>query len=96
MMTRDEMITVLQADKDGKVIQCRHLYNDDEWADSLIPCWNFGNFEYRIKPEQPKPREWWLNVYAHWAVLHNSKAEADRCVTASCRLECIHVREVLP
>jgi hypothetical protein len=51
--------------------------------------------EYRVVPDPPKAREWWVNVYAHSQWLHETKALADKAAS-SARLECVHVRKILP
>lgn len=50
-MTDEEILTVVQAHKDGKQIQCRSIGCDGEWEDTYSPKWNFWANEYRIKPE---------------------------------------------
>jgi hypothetical protein len=58
-MTHDEMIEVIQAHKDGKVIQLRSMQGD--WIDvPRTPDWDFPNIIYRPKPE---PKEYWLVPY---------------------------------
>ena len=49
-MDIDSMIAVLQAAKEGKVIQC----DGGGWRDTPDPMWNFGNTKYRAKPEPVK------------------------------------------
>jgi hypothetical protein len=61
-MTHDEMIEVIQAHKDGKVIQIRMPYGGIEWMRNDAPQWNFFSVEYRAKPE---PKEYWLVPYAN-------------------------------
>jgi len=57
-MTHDQMIEVLAAHRDGKRIEFK-CYGDDMWKDCCPdPTWSFYRFEYRIKPEPKKPREW--------------------------------------
>lgn len=52
MMKHNEMINVIQAHKDGKMIQYRlQNHNTGEWQDTDNPMFNFGEFDYRIKPE---------------------------------------------
>lgn len=48
-MTHDEMIAVIQADRDGKTVEMR---NGDAWREKTPsdPFWFTGNWEYRIKP----------------------------------------------
>ncbi len=93
MMTHNEMIEVIQAHRDGKKIQAKSILID--WHDTVLnqPSWNFDVYDYRIKPE---PREWWVNVYpdgdSYW---YETKEAADK-QTSKYRLECRHVREVLP
>jgi hypothetical protein len=50
MMTHDEMIAVIQAHKNGKIIQ--YLRPNGLFADTAVdPSWNFNRETYRIKPE---------------------------------------------
>lgn len=62
MMTHDEMIAVIEADKAGKPIQRRMRSCRDEWetSKSPVPYLRFDAFDYRVKPEPPKPtlRPW--------------------------------------
>lgn len=58
-MTDDEILTVVQAHKEGKQIQgkCRRLSNI--WVDVVGELtWDFVDKEYRVKPEPRK--ELWL------------------------------------
>ncbi len=50
MMTHDEMIAVIQHHKNGGKVEWSH-YNKNVWSDSLTPCWDFLEFDYRPKPE---------------------------------------------
>tara|TARA_R110000764_G_scaffold40882_1_gene91455 strand:- start:3142 stop:3450 length:309 start_codon:yes stop_codon:yes gene_type:complete len=62
-MTHDEMIEVIKAHKDGKVIQFRPRIVRGEWmtmTKGVAPIWNFDMTEYRVKPE---PKEYWLVPY---------------------------------
>jgi hypothetical protein len=62
-MTHDEMIAVIQAHKDGKVIQFRPRIVRGEWMTKpkgVAPNWNFDKTEYRVKP---MPKEYWLVPY---------------------------------
>ena len=57
------MIAVLQAAKEGKLIQYRitdFAGKASGWEDAQCPCFDFTRCEYRIKPE---PMEIWVNVY---------------------------------
>jgi hypothetical protein len=64
-MTHDEMIEVIQAHKDGKVIQCR-LKNATNAAfkDRYVKhaFMDFATHVYRPKPE---PKEYWLVPYTY-------------------------------
>lgn len=52
MMTHDEIIEVVKADKEGKPIQFRRLYQKNgKWRDVLQPGWDFLSYEFRVKPE---------------------------------------------
>jgi len=57
-MTNDEMIKVLQAHKEGKTIETKRI-GRGEWTE-VSPCWNFQEFEYRVKPV---PRSVFINDY---------------------------------
>jgi hypothetical protein len=60
-MTHDEMIEVIQAHKDGKVIQFRGVVDRGDWlSKGTPPLWNFDAVDYRIKP---MPKEYWLVPY---------------------------------
>jgi len=53
-MTHDEMISVIQAHKEGKEIEVT-LHNDvsNTWVACTNPRWHFDRANYRIKPEPP-------------------------------------------
>jgi hypothetical protein len=60
-MTHDEMIEVIQAHKDGKVIQFRCIRDRGDWlSKGTPPLWNFDAVDYRVKP---MPKEYWLVPY---------------------------------
>lgn len=94
-MTHDEQIAIIQAMKEGKKIQCRaDGWNDDLWTACFHDAPNFVDWIYRVKPEPPKPREWWLctdtpeRIYEVRAYdVHQAGVDAQHQ---------IHVREVLP
>lgn len=50
----------VQALIEGKTIQYRS--GSGTWIDMPEPSFAPGPSEYRIKPEPPKPREWWARV----------------------------------
>lgn len=61
-MSIDEMIAVLQAEKEGRKIQMRYCSAGMKWADCRAGhIWNFHNYEYRSTPEPPKPRVIWVH-----------------------------------
>ena len=82
-MTIDEMITVLQAAKAGKQIQCS-VQGSNAWFD-MEPNWNFGSCDYRPKP--PEPREWKVRL-GSYGMYFDWETEPSQPV--------INVREVLP
>lgn len=64
-MRHDEMIAVIQAHKEGKPIQFR--LPGSYWTDSPGhlehgPYFDFDQFQYRIKPDPRKPREWCIEL----------------------------------
>jgi hypothetical protein len=95
-MKPEEIIAVVTAFKEGKQIEYKFC-GEAEWDTCPAPSWDFFTFDYRVKPEAPKrPREWWVNVYADCSpCVHRSKSKADESAQLR-RLECVHVREVLP
>lgn len=63
-MTQEEkerlqyQISVMHAYREGKTIQVRKT-EKEEWHDIGHidrPAWNWQNFDYRVKPELPKPK----------------------------------------
>lgn len=66
-MTYDEMIAVIQAAKEGKAIEQyrRGRHDLGPWEPRTNGMmFDFVNYLYRIKPEPPKPREWWFVEYS--------------------------------
>lgn len=59
-------IEVMKAFTEGKQIQVRHRGGtDQEWEDlpnAHCPSWAWYGCEYRVKPEPPKPREYWIAI----------------------------------
>lgn len=72
-MSHDEMIAVIQAHAAGKTIQHRRR-GAQEWSDLHPMCFSasFEVYDYRIKPEPPKPKEWWL-------ISHNDTEPCGLC-----------------
>ena len=63
-MKPDEMIEVIQAQKDGRALILRRKAQFEPedagpWTDAPPNVvFDFAHYEYKIKPEQKKPREW--------------------------------------
>jgi hypothetical protein len=89
-----ELLPIIQAFAEGRAIE-RRLKNGSQWYVIEYPNWMHEDAEYRIKPEPPKPREWWINDYGNsLAIPVESRESADLCAGPN-RIRCIHVREVL-
>ncbi len=97
-MTLLELAVVLvQAEETGRPIELSAIGNppDSGWRPHSGRLFNLDALTYRVKPEPPKPREWWANIYGerrpecHW-----TKGAADAAASIN-RTECIRVREVL-
>lgn len=93
----DEMITLIQAHKDGKEIEFRRPNAvDDSWKPYDLSRELARGFELRIKPEPPKSREWWIIAETSelesfgGATLYNCKQ-----ILLDNQVQ-VHVREVLP
>ena len=54
-MTNQDVIDVVHAFIDGKIIQSRLKYVTDQWETVLNPSWDFSMLEYRVKPAK-----WWI------------------------------------
>lgn len=101
-MTFAQIREVIDAAEAGKQIQFCHIgpAPSPPWTDcapSERPVFNFYSYDYRVKPEPPKPREFdvatCLRYGNRWVVAEHPHQR----VTAQCS-HCIvlHVREVLP
>lgn len=77
----------------GGPYQCYTL--NGVWQD-LTWGFNWMTFHvYRVKPEPPKPREWWINMYEdECSYRYLTRHDADASASPN-RIECVHVREVL-
>lgn len=53
-MTNQEIIAVIQAYEDGKVVQYEAYTG--EWYSVKTPEWNFQKWSYRVKPEPEPPK----------------------------------------
>jgi hypothetical protein len=99
-MSPNEMIAVIQAHKDGKRLQYRLQDSGlgGPWKDTPDdPMFAFNVSDYRVKPEPPKPREWWI-CYDHdpgesGAII--CSVRQNEPLRSTIRKQ-VHVREVLP
>jgi hypothetical protein len=92
-MNLPEQRDIIQAAIDGKALQMRVLNQGRPWQDREPTHFNFGHYEYRLKPV---PREWWVNVYAslpNGGYLYETRQLADSNAVSN-RSGCIKVREV--
>ena len=46
-------IIVMQAYLDGKEIECKAKYREDNWSLDRHPTWSWTQCDYRIKEEKP-------------------------------------------
>lgn len=80
-MTHDEMIAVIQAEKDGKIVQMTHNMGGSPWGDhNRWDPFDFACYKYRIKPE---PKELWVNEYDGYACAYLSKEAAEQAAPPS-------------
>lgn len=66
-------------------------YSSKGWVDSHAPVWYVEN-AYRVKPQPPKPREWWI---VGGCSAYKSKTAAVNAVQSFIPPSIVHVREVL-
>ena len=94
----DYMIATMQAAKEGKAIQRRyrtHPVTDVYWKDTPKPDWNWTDFNYRVKPAEP--RKVWLNFYptinCRSSVCYDNREEAAKfaCCEPSQQVEFVEV-----
>ena len=78
-MNIKEKIAVMQAFEDGKAIFERLLYHGAEWKSCEYPIWNWSSREYKVKEE---PIVLWVNVYDYGMHIHDSKADAKKCLSS--------------
>lgn len=50
--SKGQRAAIEQAFKDGKQIQWRFPFIDEPWKDTEIPTFNWGMYDYRVKPEE--------------------------------------------
>lgn len=61
MKSTNEMIEVMQAHEQGKVVEWRHMSSENYWQTVTTTVWNWQAFDYRIKPPETEPaptHEW--------------------------------------
>ena len=82
MSTTAEKIEIMQWHEDGKQVECRNEFGA-EWAEvSSHPRWNWGDYDYRKKPE---PIECWVTVLDGrvTSTVHMTEDAAIRCLEGS-------------
>ena len=96
-MTTEEMITVMQASLRGEKIQFHDVdARHDIWEDCLCePSWAWNKVEYRIKPAERKPREWWLIPASSLGSSTMLGTPVKPLHGDACYGDAIHVREVI-
>ena len=89
----DRQRKVMQAFADGERIQVSDILSlsNPIWLYANNPVWDWEYFDYRV---EPKPREFWVNVYSTYAKVHKTVEQAERWADPDI-LETIKVREVL-
>ena len=78
----DEATQKALRDHDGP---WEYYHYPESWVNTDNPMWQGGTV-YRVKPQPPKPREWWVHPTKGWSI---SFRGGDRRDT-----EWVHVREV--
>lgn len=98
-MTLQEKIAVMQAALRGAQLEYRDM--DEEsgsaWKLSAGPQFNFVRYEYRVKPEPPKPKEIWVNEYPTMNYVYGkfNKEDAQKTALGNVRRIAVHYREVI-
>jgi len=92
-------LPLVQALAEGKMIQENNYTTVPparyDWIDLPEPVFNRQPKSYRIKPEPPKPREFWGNVHGNGNFYFYTTEEAAKTSRAKEAIETIHVREVI-
>jgi len=78
-MTIQEMIAVMQAAVEGKVIETAKS-SEGVWRVNPAPMWDWSNYDYRVKPSPPK-RVFTLADFPNGTVVR-----MDDCAGAEMRL----------
>lgn len=68
---------IMKAWEEGKTVQLSMFdyTEEDTWTDIGAPSWD-TRFEYRIKPEEPKPRRITYRELAEWAIKQNGEIKS--------------------
>ncbi len=83
----EKIIEVSKAALEGQEIECFE-YNgaNKSWHQANCVCWNWRDYDYRIKPPDPEPLECWV---AHQDATSLEQARVSRkslcCVTRNSR-----------
>mgnify|MGYP001617057742 CR=1 FL=1 len=71
MKELSEMISIMQAAKEGKEIQWRFVIRTEDGWDACTPTtrmWDWFGCDYRVKPVEP--RRVWINFYPEYPHPH--------------------------
>lgn len=88
-MTDDQILEVVQAHKEGKQIEVKP--NHGYWGGCVLnePNWNFADYDYRVKTEPRKPRDFWIHFHSYGFMHEVHENDVRHCPS------CVHVREVI-
>lgn len=83
-MTTKEMIAVMKAYEEGKKIEYKTT-TYGTWKDmDFVPNWNWGEYDYRIKPEEKPVRmtnrqlaEWLARGFGSWKMKRGATVYMD-------------------
>lgn len=98
-MTLHEQCTIIGAAIDKLPLQARRK-PDFAWSDMVegFTEFDFAHYDYRVRPEPPKPREWWLVTLPNGKPISvfTTYEAADLFIAGRLSPHAIvHVREVL-
>ena len=88
-----DYLPLVQALADGKQIQMKHP--SGEWLDAESVSGVYAASYYRIKPEPPKPREYWISREPICSTHPYSFSVFERPPNDILPYPVIHVREVI-
>lgn len=92
-MTHDEMIAVITAHKDGKIIQFRwkgSITPAAKWKDVVgnKPAWQFEYNDYRVKPREPRVVYALVNKLSHGVYYQDSLSRAEELLVKPVNVGC--------